>query len=276
MLHGGKYMQNRFNRSMENYCFMFEGSKLLVKKMNGQTSIPVNGDLESMDINLAHSRYFGDLEGSACYSIDKPADFTPSVNLVFTELRELSSVFSEELFHLSCRGLHLLRWFENNKFCSKCGTLAEDKKDEVAKLCPKCGFVNYPRISPAIIVAIINKDKLLLAHNSRFVEKRYSVIAGFVEPGETFEECVAREVKEEVGIEVKNIKYFSSQPWPFPDSVMIGFTAEYAGGEIEEDGIEILDAGWYGADELPLTPSGGSVAGKLIRWFLENYPQNKE
>ncbi|MDF2674228.1 MAG: Zn-finger containing pyrophosphohydrolase [Clostridiales bacterium] len=269
-------MQNKFNRGMEDYCFIFEGSKLLVKKMNGQTNIPVNGDLENMNINLAHSRYFGDLKGSACYSIDKPTDFTPSVNLFFTDLRELACIFDEKLFHLACRGLHLLRWFENNRHCSKCGTLAEDKQDEVAKICPKCGFINYPRISPAIIVAVINKDKLLLAHNSRFVEKRYSVIAGFVEPGETFEECVVREVKEEVGIEVKSIKYFSSQPWPFPDSVMIGFTAEYAGGEIKEDGIEILDAGWYGADELPMTPSGGSVAGKLIKWFVENYPQNKE
>lgn len=265
-------MQNEFNIVKEDYYFIFENSKLLVKNINGQVKIPVTGDLIERDINLLHGRYFGVLKGCACYCIDKPTDYTPNINMVFLELRQLCGIFGEKLFHLACRGLHLLRWFENNKYCNRCGTLAEDKQDEIARICPKCGFVNYPRISPAIIVAIVNKDKLLLAHNSRFADGMYSIIAGFVEPGETFEECVAREVREEVGIEVKNIKYFSSQPWPFPDSIMIGFTAEYADGEIKEDGIEILDAGWYRSDELPKTPSGGSVASKLIKWFTENYP----
>jgi NAD+ diphosphatase len=265
-------MQNQFSIVKDNYCFVFENNKLLVKNINGQVKIPVTKDLIDSDINLLNGRYFGVLKGCACYCIDKPTDYIPNVNMAFQELRQLGGVFEEKLFHLACRGLHLLRWFGNNKYCNRCGALAEDKQDEIAKICPKCGFVNYPRISPAIIVAIVNKDKLLLAHNSKFADGMYSIIAGFVEPGETFEECVAREVKEEVGIEVKNIKYFKSQPWPFPDSIMIGFTAEYAGGEIKEDGIEILDAGWYRADELPKTPSGGSVARKLIKWFIENYP----
>jgi NAD+ diphosphatase len=269
-------MQNEFNIVKEDYYFIFENNKLLVKNVNEQIKIPMAKDLIDSGINLLTGRYFGGLKGCACYCIDKPADYIPNANMAFQELRQLSSIFEEKLFHLACRGLHLLRWFENNKYCNKCGTLAEDKQDEIAKICPKCGFINYPRISPAIIVAIVNKDKLLLAHNSRFTEKRYSVIAGFVEPGETFEDCVVREVKEEVGIEVKNIEYFCSQPWPFPDSLMIAFTAEYAGGEIKEDGIEILDAGWYRADELPQSPKGGSVAGKLIKWFTENYSQNKK
>lgn len=269
-------MRNESNNVKGNYYFIFEENKLLVKNIDGQVKIPITRDVVKLEINIQDGRYFGTFKGCDCYCIDKPTNYTPQGDMVFQELRQVGGLFNEKLFHLSCRGLHLLRWFENNKYCPKCGTLAEDKKDEVAKICPVCSFINYPRISPAIIVAIVNKDKLLLAHNSRFPKGRYSVIAGFVEPGETFEECVFREAKEEVGIEVKNIKYFGSQPWPFPDSVMVGFTAEYAGGEIEADGIEILDAKWYKVDELPTVPSGVSVAGKLIKWFIESYSYHLE
>jgi NAD+ diphosphatase len=142
---------------------------------------------------------------------------------------------------------------------------------ERAKVCPKCGYLAYPRIAPAIIVAILNGDKILLAHNRNFRNNIYSLIAGYVEPGETFEQCVAREVGEEVGIRVKNIKYFGSQPWPFPYSIMVAFTAEYDGGEITPDGFEIVDAGWYSHDNLPFIPAKGSVARKLIDLYIEKF-----
>lgn len=264
-------MSNEWNRDRKKYYFVFDNNKLLVKNNNGINEIPVYDDLKKSFSGEISPRDFGSLNGCTCYCLNKPKDYIPGDNMTFQELRQLGSIFDEELFHISCRGLHLLRWYENNKYCSKCGALAEDKKDERAKICPVCGFINYPRISPAIIVAIVNKDKLLLAHNSRFADGLYSVIAGFVEPGEAFEKCVFREVKEEIGIEVENIKYFGSQPWPFPDSIMVGFTAEYAGGEIREDGIEIIHADWYGVNELPNTPKGGSIAAKLIKWFIENH-----
>ncbi|MFH1481427.1 MAG: NAD(+) diphosphatase, partial [Pseudomonadota bacterium] len=127
----------------------------------------------------------------------------------------------------------------------------------------------YPRLSPAIIVAVLKNDQILLAHSQRFPGQFYSVLAGFVEPGETLEECVQREVHEEVGITVKNIRYFGSQPWPFPDSLMIAFTAEYAGGEIRIDKSELTDAGWFSADHLPAVPSRISIARQLIDWFSE-------
>lgn len=263
-------MTNKLNKKME-YYFIFDNNRLLVKNINGCIHILNSSDMEETGICTADARDFGVFKGFTCYFMNKPKDCVIKDDMAFQELRQLGSLFDEELFHISCRGLHLLRWYENNKYCSKCGTMAEDKKDERAKICPECGYINYPRISPAVIVAIVNNGKLLLAHNSRFAEGRYSILAGFVEPGETFENCVAREVKEEVGIDIKNIRYFGSQPWPFPDSVMVGFTAEYAGGEIKEDGIEIVHAEWYKADEFPDTPSGGSVAAKLINWFVENY-----
>ena len=132
-------------------------------------------------------------------------------------------------------------------------------------------MLHYPRLSPAIIVAVINDNRILLAHADRFASGLYSVLAGFVEPGEAFEECVKREVKEEVGIMVKNIRYFGSQPWPFPNSLMVGFTADYDSGKISIDGIEIKDAGWFKANDLPRIPGKISIARRLIDWFVERY-----
>ena len=129
----------------------------------------------------------------------------------------------------------------------------------------------FPRISPAVIVLVERGKKVLLARASRFTEDIYSVIAGFVEPGETLEETVAREIKEETGIEVKNIRYFGSQPWPFPDSLMIAFTAKYAGGEIKIDGEEIVEAKWFAADQLPNIPGKISIARSLIDWFVAKH-----
>jgi NAD+ diphosphatase len=138
------------------------------------------------------------------------------------------------------------------------------------KLCPKCGLLSFPRLSPAIIVAVVHGSKILLARANHFADGFYSVLAGFVEPGETLEECVRREVQEEVGLQVKNIRYFGSQPWPFPHSLMIGFTAEFAGGHITIDGAEIADAAWFSPADLPRIPGEISIARRLIDWFLED------
>ena len=124
---------------------------------------------------------------------------------------------------------------------------------------------------PAVIVAVIKGNQILLAHSKRFPAKFYSVLAGFVEPGETLEECIHREILEEVGVTVKNIRYFGSQPWPFPNSLMVAFTADYAGGKISIDGNEIMDAGWFTADNLPPIPAKISIARRLIDWFVEKH-----
>lgn len=131
--------------------------------------------------------------------------------------------------------------------------------------------MDFPRLSPAVITAIVKDGELLMAKHSYGLKDRYILLAGFVEPGETIEEAVERETKEEVGVKVKNIKYFSSQSWPFPHSLMLGFTAEYESGEIQVDGKEILDAKWFSAEEIPPPPSKMSIASELIDWFIENY-----
>jgi NAD+ diphosphatase len=163
----------------------------------------------------------------------------------------------------------LVHWNRNHHYCGRCAGLTETKPDERARVCPQCGLINYPRLSPAVIVAVLKDHQILLAHSQRFPTKFYSVLAGFVEPGETLEACVKREVLEEVGIIVKNIRYFGSQPWPFPDSLMVGFTAEYGGGDIRIDPSEITDARWYAASELPPIPPKISIARRLIDWFLQ-------
>ena len=160
-----------------------------------------------------------------------------------------------------------LDWDRTHQYCGRCGTKTIDAEGERAKRCPNCGLSNYPRLSPSIIVRINRGDEILMARAFRFPPGMYSVLAGFVEPGETLEEAVEREVWEEVRIRVKNIRYFGSQPWPFPHSLMLGFTAEYAGGEIEIDQVEIEDAGWYSAANLPQLPPRLSIARRLIDDF---------
>ncbi len=188
--------------------------------------------------------------------------------MLFSGLRNLFDSLDDALYRLAVVAVQVVDWDRMHQFCGRCGEKTEYKEGVRAKACPRCGLVSFPRISPAVIVAVERDNKLLLARASRFPTQFYSVLAGFVEPGETLEEAVAREVKEEVGIELANISYFGSQPWPFPDSLMIGFTAQYAGGEICIDESEIVDAGWFEANELPTLPGKISIARQLIDWFV--------
>jgi NAD+ diphosphatase len=168
------------------------------------------------------------------------------------------------------RAYHIRRWREESRFCGHCGGANRDDPHELARHCPVCGRLEFPRISPAIIVLIINdKEQALLAHNRKFQNRVYSLIAGFTEAGESLEATVVREVREEVGIEVRDIRYIASQPWPFPNSLMLGFTARHAGGVITPDGEEIEDAQWFNRDALPELPGHGSVSRYLINRWLE-------
>ena len=148
--------------------------------------------------------------------------------------------------------------------CGHCGAATVIKDGERARECPRCGELSYPRISPAVIVRVTRGEEILLARARRFPPGFYSVLAGFVEPGETLEECVRREVREETGVELRDLSYFASQPWPFPHSLMVAFTAAHASGDIRVDASELVDAGWYGRDSLPRLPDPLTVARRLI------------
>lgn len=212
-------------------------------------------------------RFLGTLDGRPCYAArlakaEAPEELTPC------NLRLLFGAIDDDLFKLAGRALHLTYWDQTQHFCGCCGAATCDSTEETAKVCPACGHIAYPRIAPAVIVAVLKEDQILLARSGRFPSNMYSVLAGFVEPGETLEECVRREIREEVGIEVRRIRYFGSQPWPFPDSLMVAFTAEYAGGELMIDRKEIVAAGWYSASRLPEIPGKFSIARQLIDWFI--------
>jgi NAD+ diphosphatase len=169
------------------------------------------------------------------------------------------------------RAIQIVDWHATSRYCPACGTPTVVPESESVARCPECGHTQYPRLAPAMIVAVVRDGKLLLAHAPRFRNAFYSILAGFVEPGETVEACVHREVFEEARVKVKNVRYFGSQSWPFPHSLMLGFTAEWESGEIEIDGVELEDAGWYAANELPPVPSELSISGRLIRWFRETH-----
>ena len=252
--------------------FVFQNGRLLVKDSPQGSVIPVSEDLDRCGIILNHKQYIGSLEGQPCYAAEViSSDALPAAGYAFKELRALFTRMSKEIVWVAGRANQLVHWNRTHLYCGACGAPMENKKDERAKVCTQCGLINYPRLSPAVIVAVLNGDEILLARNKRFQIPMYSVLAGFVEPGETLEECIQREVKEEVGISVQQIRYFGSQPWPFPNSLMIGYTAQYGAGEIAVDHVEIMDAGWFRKDNLPQVPPTISIAGQLIDWFVKTH-----
>lgn len=255
------------------WWFVFRKDELLLIK-NGVNFEPLlKSNFQELKNTLSEIHYLGTLDGRQCFTSELIEDIVFPKDIYLKSLRPLLMVWDDVLFTLAGRAFQVVEWDRNHKFCGRCGTKMENKTGERAKICPNCGLVNYPRISPAVIVAVVRDGKILLARASRFRTKMFSVLAGFLEPGETFEECVKREICEEVNIKVKNIKYFGSQPWPFPDSIMIGFTAEYESGEIKVDNEEIIEAGWYSPNDLPEVPVPGrwSIARKLIDWYEEKY-----
>ncbi|MCL2138104.1 MAG: NAD(+) diphosphatase [Treponema sp.] len=163
------------------------------------------------------------------------------------------------------RAFHIAQWRRESRFCGSCGKKNLDAPGELARLCPACGRMEFPRITPAVITIIMNdKEQILLAHNKKFTPGMYSLIAGFAEAGETLEEAVFREIYEETGIKTRDTRYITSQPWPFPNSLMAGFSARYESGSITPDGIEIDDARWFSRNNLPTLPRPGSVSRLLI------------
>ncbi len=168
------------------------------------------------------------------------------------------------LFQLAGRGVQLAEFYRSHRWCGYCGHEMRISPREFACLCTHCRERYYPQIAPCIIVAIRRGDEILLANHARHRNSIYTVLAGFVEVGETLEQAVAREVMEESNVRIKNVRYVTSQPWPFPHSLMIAFMADYDGGDLQHDGKELLDAGWYRFDALPLLPPPGTVARRLI------------
>ena len=262
------------------YWFVFAGTHLLVFQNEENTEIPQLNDLSSLPFvqeTQVRRLYLGYLESDPplhCYAVEVPRETAVPDNMTFANLRQLYRRVSDDELTLAGRALQMIDWDRTHQFCSRCGTATQSKENEHVKLCPNCGLTMYPRLAPAIIVRVQreteNGREILLARGPNYPPGWYSVLAGFVEPGENLEECVAREVYEEVGIRVKNIRYFGSQPWPFPHSLMLGFTADYESGEFVLQESEIEDAKWFRKENLPRIPPRMSISRHLIDDFLDN------
>ena len=197
--------------------------------------------------------------------------------LAAVERRVLADLLGIDVFTRSGIAYQMMNLTVRNKFCGVCGAAMRDHERERARECPECRSIVYPSLSPAVIVAVEKDGMLLMGHNVNFPEGRYSVLAGFVEPGETLEQAVEREVYEESRVRIRNIRYFESQPWPFPSSMMIGFQAEWESGDPQPDGQEIADVRWITPDSLPDLPHSVSISRRLINdWLRRREPKEAE
>ncbi|MBQ6972228.1 MAG: NAD(+) diphosphatase [Synergistaceae bacterium] len=251
---------------------IFCGNKILLR---GNKYDFADGEISGPDV-ISCSR---DLPGAwqnlpAWLDVKESGTLGDGVRLV--GLRDFWHIAGDKAFSEASSALQFCVWFRNARYCSRCGGEIVPHSHDFGRECEACGAVYYAPISPAVITAVEHEGRLLLAHNSAWTNDRYSVIAGFVEPGERLEEAVRREIMEEVGVTVRGIKYFGSQTWPFPNSLMVGFTAEYEAGEIVPDGAEILKAGFFDPEEIVRMniPDKASIARKLIDNFLASHSVN--
>ncbi len=248
---------------------VYRDRDLLVRSLGAEAALPSVGATEELGLPLDGRHYLGRLNDVDCFCSHVPDEVDPPPEHEFVGLRALWSRVPEDEFWLAGRGYQIVEWDRTHRFCGRCGAPTENAPRERAKRCTVCEHHSFPRLSPAVIVCVTRGNEILLAQGTRFPGAFYSVLAGFVEPGESLEECVAREIKEEVSIEVANIRYYGSQPWPFPHSLMIGFSADYASGELVLDPEEIAAADWFTRDALPELPPGLSIARTLIDAYVE-------
>src|SRR3990167_466001 len=248
----------------QSYWFIIQSNDLLLNKDN---SLPKWPHVKSIASHFIRQFLLGKFNNIEYYCAQIATGV--NVNLNPVPLKKALALFNNEIYSIGVKAYSVINWDKNHKFCGCCGSLTEHNGKGFERICAICGLSFFPRISPSIIVLIHKDDHLVMARSPHFPAGVYGLIAGFVEIGENLEEAVHREVKEEVGLEIKELTYFGSQPWPFPDSLMVAFTAQYAAGDILMDKEEIEDAGWYKYDNLPGRPSMPmSIASALLDNFV--------
>ena len=256
-------------------CFIvFAGGRLLSRRGGAWTPLS-HGDFSALRLSAISEHYLGLLDGRPCHVIETRLVEFPGTDLEWFGLRSFLGRVDDRLFEVLGRAQQVLTWHNDHRFCGRCGAPTAIHGSERARVCSACELQFYPRLAPCVITLVARDDHCLLARNNRFPAGYFSVLAGFVEAGETAENALHREVKEEVGIDICNPRYFRSQPWPFPGQLMLGFHVDYAGGEIEVDGVEIEEADWFRFDRLPQVPPAGTLSGQLIQHFVIQATQKK-
>lgn len=244
--------------------FAFQKSELLLVRSHDGVQLPHCRDLAELGLSSNRSVYLGTYGGRHCYVAELAPAGAPPPGHELQGLRSVLGTADPALGTLAGRAFQIMEWDRNHQFCGRCGTPTQVRLDERARVCPSCRRTSYPPVSPAIMILIVRGREILLARKKDWAPGRYSALAGFVEPGEQLEDTVHRETMEEVGLQIKNLRYFGSQPWPFPHQLMIAFTAEYAAGEITPDGVEIEEAAFFDVEKLPDLPAGISISRRMI------------
>jgi len=248
------------------HIFVFRGGALLVRESD--LALPDETACAVLGVPLANAHAVGRLDRHYCRTAWVDAGMAPGDDsgFAFKPLRSLFGALDEHLLSVAARAFQIAEWARTHRYCGACGGPMQALDSERCMRCTSCGHVAYPRISPAMMVLVKKGDAILLARNAASPTGRFSALAGFLEAGESIEDAVHREVMEEVGLRVRDLRYFGSQSWPFPHSLMIAFTAEFAGGELRLDPKEIAEARWFGpGDTLPEFAASVSISGELIR-----------
>jgi NAD+ diphosphatase len=260
---GGKPSDER------GHWLLVQGQNLLVTTEGAGFRLPTGDCPVSLDGQPPF--WLGTYQGQPCWVVPVPAEVPVPDGLARETMVPMRGArMPDELLSLGGMAMQALWWESTSGHCPRCGTPTTRIENEWGKRCPSCRYEHYPHLHPATIVLVRDGDRVLLTRKADWAPGRYALVAGFVDNGESLEGCVAREVKEEVGVDVKDIQYVGSQNWPFPSQIMIGFIASYAGGEITIDRDELEDARWFPRTEMPVGPARHSIAGWIIRNFAGN------
>jgi NAD+ diphosphatase len=251
--------------------FVFIGDRLLLEDAE-QPSVPDSAMLETLGIRPEIPLLLGEMDGVTYYGANNIDNVVQSGIRLF-DLRQTWSLLGAELYAIAAYAFQIAHWERTTRFCPVCGRPTEQVPTERAKLCEVCNFFQYPRVSPCIIVLIYREGQVLLTRQARWTPGMYSLVAGFVEAGESLESCLRREIAEEVGVRVDTIEYLGSQPWPFPHQLMTGFRAHYRDGDVAVDTMELEEAKWFDLDALPGLSSPMSISRQIIDWHLASQQQ---
>lgn len=249
--------------------FIFRNEQLLVVKTGETVEIPSDPEQTGWGFPVQQQLFLGLLAATPCWGGRVDPGTEPGAGMDFLDLRTLHDRIAPAQFKAASTAAGLLEWSRTGRYCGVCGTPLSGHEQERSMVCPGCGWTFYPRLSPAVIVLVTRGTDLLLIRAPHFTQGWYSTVAGYIEPGESAEEAVVREIREETGVEVRGVRYFRSQPWPFPNQLMLGFFAQYRSGEIRVDRRELEDARWFSASALPPLPRKISLGRQLIDHYLD-------
>lgn len=244
-------------------CCVFHDNRVFIARDGSRPVLP-RLDAAACGIEMDAAHYLGTLNGTHCYGLTLPQHAMLPQGLELLGMRALILEGDETAAAIAGQAFQVLEWARTHRHCGSCGAPTRPHASDRAVECPDCRLTFYPRISPVMMALVYRDNELLLTRKPGYAQGRYTVVAGFVESGESLEQCLAREVREEVGVEIRNPRYFGSQPWPFPNSLVMAFSAEWAGGEARPDLDELEEARWFAVDALPDLPEAVHISRQLI------------